>query len=50
MPEMIKLSVFRYDPESGEKPFMQAYEVPLLKPGMKLLDALNYIIWELDGT
>ncbi len=50
MPEMIKLSVFRYDPESGEKPFMQAYEVPMLKPGMKLLDALNYIKWELDGT
>ncbi len=50
MPEMIKLSVFRYDPESGEKPFMQVYKVPMLKAGMKLLDALNYIKWELDGT
>ena len=50
MPEMIKLSIFRYDPESSEKPFMQVYEVPMLKPGMKLLDALNYIKWELDGT
>jgi succinate dehydrogenase / fumarate reductase iron-sulfur subunit len=50
MSEMIKLSVFRYDPESGDQPFMQVYEVPMLKPGMKLLDALNYIKWELDGT
>jgi succinate dehydrogenase / fumarate reductase iron-sulfur subunit len=50
MAEMIKLSVFRYDPESEKKPFMQAYEVPMLKEGMKLLDALNYIKWELDGT
>jgi hypothetical protein len=50
MSEMVKLSVFRYDPESGDQPFMQAYEVPMLKPGMKLLDALNYIKWELDGT
>ncbi len=50
MSEIIKLSVFRYDPESGEQPFMQDYEVPMLKPGMKLLDALNHIKWELDGT
>jgi len=50
MAEMIKLSIFRYDPDGDDKPFMQAYEVPLLKPGMKLLDALNHIKWELDGT
>jgi len=50
MSEMIKLSVFRYDPEQGDKPTMQAYEVPVTGPGMKLLDALNYIKWQLDGT
>lgn len=50
MGEVIKLSVFRYDPNNGDKPFMQSYEVPLIKSGMKLLDALNYIKWELDGT
>jgi len=50
MIRMITLSVFRYDPEGDDKPFMQSYEVPLNKPGMKLLDALNYIKWELDGT
>ncbi len=50
MSEMIALSVFRYDPEQGDKPTMQAYQVPMTRPGMKLLDALNYIKWELDGS
>jgi len=50
MSGMVKLSVFRYDPESAGKPFMQPYEVPVSKSGMKLLDALNYIKWEIDGT
>jgi len=50
MNEMIKLSVFRYDPEQGDRPVMQAYEVPVTGPGMKLLDALHYIKWQLDGT
>ncbi len=50
MSEMIALSVFRYDPEQGDMPTMQAYQVPMTRPGMKLLDALNYIKWELDGS
>jgi len=50
MGTMIRLSVFRYDPEQGGKPTMQSYEVPHSGPGMKLLDALNYIKWQLDGT
>jgi len=50
MSDIIQLSVFRYDPESGDKPFMQSYEVPVIKQGMKLLDALNHIKWEIDGT
>jgi len=50
MSDTIKLSVFRYDPEQGDKPTMQAYDVPVSGPGMKLLDALNYIKWQLDGT
>lgn len=50
MSETVTLSVFRYDPEASGKPFMQSYEVPVDKPGMKLLDALNYIKWKLDGT
>jgi len=50
MGEMIRLEIYRFDPDSGEPPYMQSYEVPVTKPGMKLLDALNYIKWEIDGT
>jgi len=50
MSEMIKLVVFRYDPEGDDAPTMQGYDVPVSGPGMKLLDALNYIKWQLDGT
>ncbi|MDX8396732.1 MAG: succinate dehydrogenase iron-sulfur subunit [Mariprofundaceae bacterium] len=50
MSDMIKLEVYRYNPEKDEAPSMQAFEVPLEKKGMKLLDALNYIKWHIDGT
>jgi len=50
MGELIQLNIYRFDPEKDEKPSMQTYEVPVEKKGMKLLDALNYIKWNLDGT
>jgi succinate dehydrogenase / fumarate reductase iron-sulfur subunit len=50
MTDIIKLEIYRYDPERGGEPTMQSFEVPLAKPGMKLLDALNHIKWHLDGT
>jgi len=50
MTDLIRLSVYRYDPGRDAGPYMQAFEVPVLKPGMKLLDALNYIKWHIDGT
>jgi len=50
MSEAIRLEIYRYDPEGGGEPGTQVYEVPVFKPGMKLLDALNYIKWNLDGT
>ncbi len=50
MAETIQLSIFRYDPEAGGEPTMQSYSVPISGAGMKLLDALNYIKWHLDGT
>jgi len=50
MPDMIQLEIYRFDPEKGGEPAMQSYEVPVNKQGMKLLDALNYIKWHLDGT
>ncbi|HKJ82778.1 MAG TPA: succinate dehydrogenase iron-sulfur subunit [Mariprofundaceae bacterium] len=46
----LELRVYRYDPESGREPLMQDYEVPVTGGGMMLLDALNYVKWELDGT
>ena len=46
----VKLDIYRYNPESDEKPYMQSFTVPVEKSGMKLLDALNYIKWNLDGS
>jgi len=47
---VIHLEIYRFDPEKDGKPAMQSYAVPVTKPGMKLLDALNHIKWHLDGT
>ncbi|MDQ7058655.1 MAG: succinate dehydrogenase iron-sulfur subunit [Ghiorsea sp.] len=46
----MKLEIYRYNPESDDKPYMQSFEVPVEKSGMKLLDALNYIKWHIDGS
>ncbi|MCF6208881.1 MAG: 2Fe-2S iron-sulfur cluster-binding protein, partial [Ghiorsea sp.] len=46
----VKLDIYRFNPETDDKPSMQSFEVPIEKPGMKLLDALNYIKWHLDGS
>ncbi len=50
MGEMIRLSIYRFDAESGKPPYMQDFEVPLAGGHMKLLDALNHIKWHVDGT
>ncbi len=50
MADTIRISVWRFDPERDEAPRMQDYDVPLTRRGMKLLDALNHIKWNLDGT
>ncbi len=36
----MKFLIYRYDPESGKKPFMQAFELKHVEPGMMLRDAL----------
>ena len=41
--------VTRFDPDKDEAPRQQSYEVPV-QPDWKVLDALNYIKDELDGT
>ncbi len=50
MPEAtIELEVFRYRPEQEQTPSFQTYEVPYHDDWV-VLDALNYIKNELDGT
>jgi len=50
MRDMITIEIYRYDPEKDGQPYMQVFDVPVEKIGMKLLDVLNYIKWHLDGT
>ena len=45
----ITLEVFRYHPETDDKPRYQTYEVPFREDWV-VLDALNYIKDQLDGT
>ncbi len=47
--QTIALEVFRYRPEQEHEPTFQTYEVPLRKDWV-VLDALNYIKDEIDGT
>ena len=49
MAETITLQVQRYRPEQEEQPVWQSYEVPL-RPEWMILDALNYIKDNLDGS
>src|SRR5918996_2728423 len=49
MADQITLRVSRYRPEEEDKPTFQDYEVPLRKD-WAVLDALNYVKDELDGT
>ncbi len=49
MDENITLEVFRYMPEENSGQTYQSYEVPFRKDWV-ILDALNYIKDELDGT
>ena len=41
--------ITRFDPDKDETPRQQSYEVPV-QPDWKVLDALNYIKDEIDGT
>jgi fumarate reductase iron-sulfur subunit len=45
----IEVKVFRFDPAKDAEPYYQTYDVPL-KPGMSIMDALDYIYQNLDGT
>ena len=45
----IEVRAFRFDPSVNETPFYQTYEVPL-EEGMSVMDALDHIYQNLDGT
>ncbi len=46
---ILKLRIFRYDPQKDEKPYYQLFEVEA-DPMDRILDCLNRIRWEQDPT
>jgi succinate dehydrogenase / fumarate reductase iron-sulfur subunit len=46
---MLKFRIFRFDPESDKEPWYKTYEVDA-GPRERILDCLNKIKWEQDGT
>ncbi len=46
---LVRLKVFRYDPERDEGPYYRSYEVDA-EPFDRLLDCLNRIRWQQDPT
>jgi succinate dehydrogenase/fumarate reductase-like Fe-S protein len=48
-PQRKKLVITRFDPDVDEVPKTQEYEIPV-RPDWKVLDALNFIKDEIDGT
>ncbi len=48
--EKATFTILRYDPQKDAKPRYQDYPVEIRRPGMTILEGLNQIRWELDGT
>jgi len=46
---LVKLRIFRFDPQKDQEPYYQTYEVEA-DPMERLLDCLNRIRWEQDPT
>lgn len=47
--KIIEVKAYRFDPAKDAEPYYQTYNVPL-EPGMSVMDALDYIYQNLDGT
>ena len=45
----VRLKIFRFDPESGKEAYYKTYSVAA-RPEERILDCLNRIKWEQDGT
>jgi succinate dehydrogenase / fumarate reductase iron-sulfur subunit len=50
MAKTVTFIIFRYDPEKDKRPYYKEYKVEIRRPGMMVLDGLNQIRWEQDGT
>merc|ERR1719311_552931 len=48
--QMQKFAIYRYDPDSAQKPFLQEYTIDLKACGPMILDALIKIKDEVDAT
>ena len=48
--DKVTFTILRYDPATGQKPYYHDFAVKITRPGMMILDGLNQIRWELDGT
>jgi succinate dehydrogenase / fumarate reductase iron-sulfur subunit len=46
---VVILKIRRFDPERDDEPHWERYEVPV-EPGDRLLDALHWVKWNLDGS
>src|SRR5436309_1524188 len=46
----ITIRATRYDPDRDEKPRLQSYDIPFYDESMVVLDALNYIKSDIDGS
>src|ERR1700712_1742982 len=47
--DVVILKIRRFDPERDSEPHWELYEVPF-EPGDRLLDALHYVKWNIDGA
>ncbi len=45
----LKFKIFRFDPDTGKEPYFKDYTVEA-EPSERILDCLNRIKWEQDGT
>jgi succinate dehydrogenase / fumarate reductase iron-sulfur subunit len=46
----VTFTILRYDPAKDAKPYYQDFQVEIRRSGMMILDGLNQIRWEQDGT
>lgn len=49
IPSKVTLEILRFDPESDAESHWESYEVPV-DPMNRVLDALNYVKWHIDGS